>query len=307
MRLTGCAALCAAGAVLLGACELTDVTIAVPADILVVEVVLRAGDTLQTAYLHGTLGEGGTARVFNASLRVHEAGTGAVLDFLAANDSLCLMPAPQSPRLGMGVCYAARGGVDMVKPGARYTLELVMPDDRRVTGSTTVPAAFEVVRPAGDSCALAPGTSSDIAWTRSAGASVYVGETRLQGLVTALRRDGVPVDGPDRDIDLLALAVGAADTSMTFPGDFGLFDRFDAELHGILLAIRDGLPAGVRADVAIAAADRNYVNWVRGGTFNPSGTVRLPSVQGQGTGVFGSLVIRRTTLHTGSEPGNACS
>jgi hypothetical protein len=297
---------CAAAAVLLGGCNLSDVTISVPADVIVAEVVLRAGDTVQTAYLHRTLSDRGTARVFNAALTVREVETGALLHFMAADDSTCLSPPPESPQSNMGVCYAARGGVQMVKPGGRYTLEVLLPDGRRLTGSTDVPGAFQIVRPVADSCSLAPGTSLDLTWTRSAGASVYIGETRLQGLVQALRRAGVPVDGADRDIDLLALAVGSADTTMAFPGSFGLFDRFDPELHGILLAIRDGLPPGVDAAVAIAAADRNYVNWVRGGTFNPSGTVRLPSVQGDGTGVFGSLVIRSTTLHTRGGTGRSC-
>jgi hypothetical protein len=295
-----------AGAVLLSGCDLSEVTIAVPADVIVAEVVLRAGDTLQTAYLHRSLSERGTARVFNAMVTVREAATGAVLQYMAADDAVCLMPAPELPQSHMGVCYAARGRADMVKPGGRYTLDLVLPDGRRITGSTVVPGSFEMVRPAADSCTLAPGTSLGLTWTRSVGASVYIGETRLRGLTQALRQAGVTVPAPDGDIDLLALAVGSADTSMAFPGSFGLFDRFDPDLHPILLAIRDGLPPDVDADVAIAAADRNYVNWVRGGTFNPSGTVRLPSVQGDGTGVFGSLVIRRTTLHTRGGPGAAC-
>jgi hypothetical protein len=300
------AALCFAGAVLFSGCDLSDVTIAVPADVIVAEVVLRAGDTLQTAYLHRTLSERGTARVFNAALTVREVATGAVLQYMAADDAVCLRPAPESPQSNMGVCYAARGRADMVKPGGRYTLDLLLPDGRRITGSTDVPGSFEIVRPVAESCSLTPGTSLDLTWTRSVGASVYIGELRLQGLVQALRRAGVPVDSPEGDIDLLALAVGSADTSMAVPGAFGLFDRFDPELHGILLAIRDGLPPDVDAIVAIAAADRNYVNWVRGGTFNPSGTVRLPSVQGDGTGVFGSLVIRGATLHTRGGPGVPC-
>jgi hypothetical protein len=50
--------------------------------------------------------------------------------------------------------------------------------------------------------------------------------------------------------------------------------------------------------VVVAAADRNYVNWVRGGNFNPSGLVRVPSVRGDGTGVFGSIVAKTVVLTT---------
>jgi hypothetical protein len=286
----------------LTACDLTEVTLTRPEDVILVEAVLRAGDTIQTAWLHRTLGTNGGGPIADASLIVREAATGTAMRFDMVEDSLCMTPAEPS-RPGSGACYAARGAPDMVKPGTRYTLELRVPDGRRLAGTTTVPATFELVRPARASCTLTPGTSLELTWTGAAGTSVYIGETRLTGLAAALRQAGVPVNAPDGAIDLLALAIGATDTTMAFPGDFGLFDRFDPELFELLLAIRDGLPPGVAADIAIAAADRNYVNWVRGGVFNPSGVVRVPSVQGDGTGVFGSLVIRRTSLRThGSGP-----
>jgi hypothetical protein len=56
----------------------------------------------------------------------------------------------------------------------------------------------------------------------------------------------------------------------------------------------------VVADVVIAAADRNYVNWERGGNFNPSGLVRIGSVRGDGFGVFGSLVVKSFQIRVGS-------
>jgi hypothetical protein len=298
-------AVLAAMALLTVACELTEVTIAVPQDLVVAEVVLRAGDTIQSAYLHRTLGAEGTARVFNAALAVTEQGAGSTIQFRAVDDSLCLSPAPPGPEPGIGVCYMAHGRADMVKPGTRYTMELLMPDGRRLSGSTDVPAAFRVTVPVASPCRLAPGSSIELTWIRSAGASVYIGETRLRGLVAALRRAGVEVPGEDRDVDLLALSIGSEDTTMAFPGDFGVFDRFDQELHPILVALRGGLPPGVDAEIVIAAADRNYVNWVRGGSFNPSGAVRVPSVHGDGTGVFGSLVTRRILVHTG-DAGVAC-
>jgi hypothetical protein len=48
------------------------------------------------------------------------------------------------------------------------------------------------------------------------------------------------------------------------------------------------------------------VNWVRGGSFNPSGTVRVPSISGGGTGVFGSLVTRTVRLHTAGDDDVIC-
>ena len=90
---------------------------------------------------------------------------------------------------------------------------------------------------------------------------------------------------------LLGLSITANDTTIVFPAEFGVFDRFDLD-QDIATALQEGLPAGTVAPVTIAATDRNYVNWARGGNFNPSGQVRVPSIQGDGTGVFGTFVVR---------------
>jgi hypothetical protein len=291
----------AALVLLVAACELAEVTVATPRDIIIAEVVLRPGAAWQTAYLHRTTSDFGSARVFNATVVVREQGADGEIVFHTAEDSLCLTHAPLPPPPHTGSCYVARGA-DLVRPGGRYTLQVALADGRRLSGSTSVPEDFEIVKPATGSdgiarCRLPPGSATRLTWRRAEGAWVYIGETRLHGLVDALRTAGVQVPPREEDhIDLLGLSIGAADTSLVFPGEFGLFDRFDDALHPVLLAIRDGLPPGVTAEIAIAAADRNYVNWVRGGNFNPSGAVRLPSVSGDGTGVFGSVVIRRVVL-----------
>jgi hypothetical protein len=293
---------------LLCGCSVGEITVAMPDDIIVAEVVLREGFLVQTAYLHRTTSDYGNARVFDAHVRVLEQGTGRSMAFEAASDSLCLLGVADRLLANRGTCYVARGSSDMVRPGTRYHLEVTIPDGRRITGSTVVPSAFDVRRPdisftappGVQACRLPPGSTLDLVWTPSAGAWAYLAEARLFGVIAALRAAGVEV--PDREADqvrLLGVAVGAADTTISFPGAFGLFDRFDEDVHPILVAIREGLPAEVRAEVAIAAADRNYVNWVRGGNFNPSGVVRIPSVAGDGTGVFGSLVMRRFILDTG--------
>jgi hypothetical protein len=293
---------------LLSGCSVGEITVAMPDDIIVAEVVLREAFPVQTAYLHRTTSEYGNARVFDARVRVLEQGTGRLMEFEAASDSLCLLGIADRLLANRGTCYVARGSSDMVQPGTRYHLEITMPDGRRITGSTVVPAAFEVRRPdisftappGVQTCRLPAGTTLELVWTAASGAWAYLAEARLSGLVAALRAAGVEV--PVREVDqvrLLGVSVGAADTTIIFPGAFGLFDRFDEDVHPMLVAIRDGLPVAVRAEVAIAAADRNYVNWVRGGNFNPSGMVRIPSVTGDGTGVFGSLVVRRFVLDTG--------
>ena len=90
---------------------------------------------------------------------------------------------------------------------------------------------------------------------------------------------------------LFGLAIAARDTTIVFPGEFGVFSRADLDFE-VSTLLQKGLPAGVGATVSVGAVDRNWVNWARGGNFNPSGVVRVPSVRGDGTGVFGAGVIR---------------
>jgi hypothetical protein len=287
------------------ACELREITLAMPTDVLVAEVILREGSAIQTAYLHRTRTPESASRVLDAAIAVTDVATGAEIRFEAGPDSLCVELSGGVPGPGIGTCYIARGERAMVRAGARYLLEIRLGDGRRLTGATTVPQAFEITQPA-TPCRLAPQESLELVWTQSAGAWVYIVETRMDRLIEALKAAGVNIPPRQGSVDLLGLSIGAADTTMTFPGEVGLFSRVDESLHPILVAIRDGLPPGVTAEIAIAAADRNYVNWVRGGSFNPSGSVRVPSLSGSGTGVFGSLVIRRTTLHTGQVEAPPC-
>jgi hypothetical protein len=285
------------GLLLTGACELREVTVAEPEEVLIAEVILQAGARVQTAYLHTTATGGGSTRVLDAQVTVIDEATGSELRLEAGADSLCIQSSGVEPTPGVGTCYSARVAQDAVRTGARYRLEVQLPDGRRLSGVTTVPQSFEIVRPA-EPCALAPNTSIELRWTRSAGAWVYLVEASFFGLIDALRQAGVEVPSREDPLDLLGLSIGAEDTTMVFPAGIGLFSRADQTLHPLLLAMRDGLPAGVRADVAVVAVDRNYVNWIRGGSFNPSGAVRVPSLSGNGTGVFGSLVVRRTGILT---------
>ena len=122
----------------------------------------------------------------------------------------------------------------------------------------------------------------------------------MQNLLQALRAAGMNVEG-EQAVEVEGLSVTSADTSLLFPTELGLFNRFDDEALPILLAIRDGLPPEVSSFVVIAAADRNYVNWVRGGNFNPSGLVQSSSIAGDGAGFFGSLVTRGASISTTSQ------
>lgn len=284
-----------------GGCELREITLATPDDVIIAEVVLRAGEERQTAYLHRTSSGHGDARVYGAHITITEGESGASFDMEVDSDSVCLDPPPESGSASVGTCYSAAASPSPVRAGHSYTLRIELPGGLVLTGATTVPAAFTLLAPATDWCMLPADTTLELVWSRSAGTAVYIVEAEMQNLRGALRQRGqdVPGSGP---VELVGLSVTAEDTTLTFPSELGLFERFDEDVHPILVAIRAGLPPGVTTEGSVAAADRNYVNWVRGGNFNPSGQIRISSLRGDGVGVFGSLVTRPFTIVTPAEP-----
>ena len=260
-------------------------------DVMVVEAYLRPDAAEQQVFVYRTLpGDGGALRVDGAAITLTD-GTGAVLDFSAAAGSRCgtfvVLSADSA-----GSCYLSDSMPGFVVPGHTYTVEVEAPDGRRLVGTTIVPGAFEMVHPAADTCAF-PAGNVELTWTASSGAWSYQASASFTGLADGLAALGVE-DPPD-SLELLGLAIGQSDTTIVFPSEFGVFDRFTLE-RDVALALQQGLPAGAAADIVVAAGDRNYVNWVRGGNFNPSGQVRVPSVTGDGTGVVASLVAHRRTI-----------
>lgn len=277
-------------------CELTTVEVAEPEDVVVVEAFLEAGDSVQWAFLHRTLGSDRGTAVESARVVVSgPSGDSLLLD--PAEDSVCFtLEQPEDPISGS--CYAAVGGME-VRPGERYSLHVDLPDGGRIVGETTVPAPFQVLQPAPDTCLLRD-PALDLIWTEALGAAAYQVDALLSNLQPGLAARGVE-DPPDL-LRLIGFALGSSDTTLAFPAELGVFDRFGLDRE-LLLALRQGLPEEGRADIVVAAVDPNYVNWVRGGTFNPSGQVRVPSVTGDGVGVFGSLTTRTRTLIVPDESG----
>jgi hypothetical protein len=147
-------------------------------------------------------------------------------------------------------------------------------------------------------CVLGASETLGIEWTAAEGTWAYIAETVITGLRDALP-DEIEVDDP---LDLFGLAISASDTTIVFPSEFGIFERFDLD-RDLALLLQEGLPEGTTAAVVVGATDRNWVNWVRGGSFNPSGQVRIPSVHGAGTGVFASVVRRTVRFDVGDSFG----
>ncbi|HEX2202944.1 MAG TPA: hypothetical protein VHG91_06590 [Longimicrobium sp.] len=301
----GAAALALAAAA--GGCTLTDVTVAPGEDRVVVEAVMRSDAVSQQVLLHRTLDGRFAEGVPGAEVSVVDVRTGQQYRF--DEGGVCYSIDPryvESDSLDFrGTCYVTPPTMgEWVRPGTLYELRVRTPAGEEMRGRTTVPGVF-VWRsprpfPSDDevSCELPPNTALPLAWTRAQGAWSYVAQLRIAGLRDALAPQGV--DAPNV-LELTGLAVSEADTTILLPTEFGVFDRFEID-QDVLVAIQGGFPPRVDLDVVVAAADRNYVNGVRGGSFNPSGPVRVSSIAGDGVGVFGSLVpiTGRIRVRTGA-------
>ncbi|HEY0305204.1 MAG TPA: DUF4249 family protein [Longimicrobiales bacterium] len=292
------------GCVFLSACELQEVVTTSSDDIVIAEVYLRADQSTQNALLHRTRQGENTASVPGARIEVTNAA-GQVMPYFEVSDSVCVVERPPGAHVALGTCYRASAANGFrVQAGERYTLRILLPDGGEMTGSTTVPGDFQIVKPADRVCALPPATTFEISWTSSESAWVYASETYLGGLRDALAQQGIIIE--QDPLRLFGLSITNSDTTIVFPSEFGLFDRFSDDLVEALVAIQNGLPAGVVGNVTVAAADRNYVNWERGGNFNPSGLIRIGNIRGDGHGVFGSLVSKSFQVRVGSSQHPPC-
>lgn len=285
---------------LAGACTLADVTLPAGEEVVAVEAVLRTDTPLQAVVLHRSLDGRDVRGVPGARVTVTTAG-GRAIAFQESGQECFRVPAgyfEEEPGSVEATCYVSSGDEGhWVRPGAVYRLRVETPDGRVIRGRTRVPGAFalaglpfttraEARRTA--SCALPPGRILPVTWTRSDSAWSYIAPLRIFELRQALARGGIQAEIPD-PLDLVGLAISEDDTTIALPSEFGVFDRFRFD-NAALTALQSGFPDGVVAEMVVAAADRNYVNGVRGGRFNPSGPVRISSVSGDGVGVFGSLV-----------------
>lgn len=276
-----------------GACELDEITVIDFADVVVAEVFVTLGSTPADhgvrALLHGT-GAGGApdSETFDdAQVRIVRGAD--TLDLTLGAVTACVDSLP--PGLA-GSCFVDGGSAGVLNPGDALQLTVALADGRTLLGAARIPGDFQL-NGIGASCRLEPDTVLALRWTRSADAWAYVNETEISGLPAALAAEGIVVE--DDPLYLLGLSISAADTTVVFPSQFGVFDRFDLD-QDIALRLQRGLPDGTDAEVSVTAVERNYVNWVRGGSFNPSGQVRVASLRGDGTGVFGAAVTRRFTV-----------
>jgi hypothetical protein len=295
----------AASALAASGCELREVAITEPERAVVAETYVWIGLKQMTAlprgteatpfnraavFLHETLDAAGEAEpVRGARVRITRVGDGLVVDVPESRIGLgsCMLTYPAD---STGTCYVTASdqpGVDRIMPGDRLGLTIDLPDGGRLVSETVVPGRFELRGVSdGGQCTIAPLTGTGIEWSRSGGAWAYISDTSISGLRRTF--DAEEVSDP---LYLWGLSVSALDTAIVFPREFGVFARGELD-RDVSILLQRGLPDSTSALVTVAAVDRNWVNWARGGNFNPSGQVRVPSVRGDGTGVFGSAVVR---------------
>lgn len=275
------------------ACSLEEVTVVDVEDVVVAEVLLQlsrspGAESRLWALLHRTVGGIGPGfhEVPGATVVISREGDFSV-ELAEATLDECVVSMPEG---GTGTCYvAAASAAARFDPGDRLEARIELPDGGVVFGSSRVPGDFSLLNvPDGGPCLQPVETPLEVRWSSSEGAWAYVNETSVMGLADVFAPVGVEVADT---LYLLGLSVSATDTTVVFPGEFGVFNRFELD-RAVSLQLQEGLPSGTRADVSITATDRNYVNWVRGGNFNPSGQVRVPSLRGDGTGLFGTVVVR---------------
>ena len=300
-----------AGASILGGCALTEVTVTESEDVVIAEAQLTInlhGDGSTSldvyTYLHRTLSGQRADEVEGAAIRV--SGTSAVVHLAAADSGgVCLDPWEDEEdeevlEVDVGSCYRASVAPSPFSPGEVLELAVVLPEGGTLTGVSQVPDAFEFIGLTHEDghCRIEPDTNYRFRWTEAAGTWSYISDTWIEGLPEALA--GRDIEVPD-SLYLTGFAIGEKDTDVLFPGEYGLFDLGEQADADLLRILDDGLPGGAWGEVAFAATDRNWVNWARGGNFNPSGLIRIPSVFGDGTGFFGTATQRQLNVIAGPD------
>ena len=295
-------------------CELVEVEVARPDEAIVAEVTILltsgegAGDGFgmsASALLQRTRRESRVQPVSGATVRVANQDGRAVVLSPEPQGSLCI--GVDSLQWGWmqdetGVsCYRSTEAETPFQPGDPLALEVVLPDGGVLTGASQMPAAFSMpeLRLEQGVCGMLPETHQRIDWTPSEGAWAYKSEVRITG-IEADARDPYRPDS----VHLEVLALGREQTGLVFPRAFGLAEYLDANYsRELVLSLRDGLPAGSSAVFSVTAIDRNWFNWTRNSSFTFSGVVRIPSVFGDGSGVFATGIRRRfaVTVEDGVE------
>lgn len=291
-------------------CELVEVEVAAPDDAVVAEVMvlLTSGEAegdgfglSASALLQRTRRGSGVQPVDGATVRIANQDGREVVLLPEPRGWLCI--GVDSLQWGWRqdetgtFCYRSERTETPFQPEDQLALNVGLPDGSELTGASQVPSGFSMpeLRLADGVCAMLPETQQRIDWTPSQGAWGYKSEVRIDGLA-ADDGDGLRADS----VHLELLALGREETGLVFPKAFGLSEYLDGPYsRELILSLRDGLPVGASAVFAVTAIDRNWFNWTRNSSFTFSGVVRIPSVFGDGSGVFATGIRRRFDVMVG--------
>lgn len=280
-------------------CELEETSMVRPDSTLVaeVQVVLDGSEpTWALAYLHATQGGEDDLRVAEAEVEIR-GPEGAWIPLRHTSQIRCLD--------GSAIFLEAEGSCFMVSgedlsgigPGDELDGRIRLPGGEAVRGTTRIPGAFRLERPsAGEVHTLPPDSTLRMEWTQAPGSWGYVVDARLILPDALAYGRQLP-----REVNLLGLAPSRTDTSFDFPAGAGVLQE-SGDMAALLEEVDDGLPHGSDVDMAVGAVDENLSKWLRGTNFHPSGQVRVPSLWGDGTGVFGSVVQQHATLEVRHSP-----
>ena len=284
--------------VVMGACDLDEITIVEVEDVVIAEIYVNlaedpAGNNI-LALLHRTVGTTGSDDEALRAAQIFVSRTdGLTLELTERPLEACL---ESLPTVESGVCFLTNSNrARSLRPGDDLKAVVTLEDGGFLFGATRVPSSFQI-DVVSATCRLDPDTLLPVVWSSSEGAWAYINETSIQGLPEALIGEGIQVQ--DDPLNLLGLSISNQDTTIVFPSEFGVFERFDLA-QDLAVRLQTGLPSSTVAAVSITAVDGNFVNWVRGSNFNPSGSVRVPSLMGEGTGVFSATVNRRFVVLSG--------
>ncbi len=194
-----------------------------------------------------------------------------------------------------GTCYIATVPSAYFAPLEELKLLVNTPDGKELYGSSRIPGLFTPSRLTlqDGRCRVNPETNYRIDWRSIRSSWAHIAEAEFMGLRDNLWDEPGPL--------YLTAAWMATPSSrsqqMGFPRKLIEGDvPFDARKAARRL--ETGLPWGVTVRLAVAAIDENWANWIRPGQINVDGEVPVPSVFGDGTGMFGTAVRWTATMES---------
>lgn len=260
-------------------------------------------ELLATGWLHGTRSGRKSHEVLGASVHVvGESGRSVELVQMPDQES-CFDTGPLPPYLHApiyGTCYLASASPSPFAPGERVLLTIESPAGGVAEGATRLPEAFAPaggLASRGGRCLTEPDKTHRFSWSVAEGAQAYVGAAAVDGLDPRIWPGDRELYAGE-PLHMTGLPFGRDSTEMAFPRDFGVLFSATVVDTTVTDMLQRGLPNGATADVAVGAIDRNWFNWIRLPTFETlfvnstfdTGEIRIPSIFGAGTGVFGAGV-----------------